>query len=895
MSSVPTWLVPSFKQRGPSVKCLTRSVPVSKYMTIGTSALLHNTCSSARLSHAAAATKDSVALNAQEDDIAAIDTANGKARAGSPPASLVSMMNNKHDVIHYLTSRRRVIPFHQLQRRLQELDLQGDPVILDLLISQAVQRRLSKMIVPMLQQLVNSREASRADISRTFEMTAGSLASREQWDLLLPLTSLALSRRVASANLIKARMRALYKQQRFLDCISAFELFERHGISADGDAYDELVGAHLLAGNLNVAQTILNTKSELGFPTTTKTVLSLIDGMWLYGGNKEMEGKVLHESTESDLIRQQALCQDTRVLHRIMSVRAARGDYEDALAVVPFFDIDDESALAATIREIVPSHSLTPAHRHTRPRIDLTAIGILMGIATRKQLHSVSQRLLLDSQRCNLGLNESVVNAYVKDLLAMEEVDAAVQFVWDLSQGRAVLHDLRDMRTSVTLPPFRSTRLVDETLFRGVLSRQGPGEATMLLASKVEDQGGTRKRGRVFTQGMMSALVDWITRNGKLTSHSSARLVVRAYEMVSGRIRPTIKEYNRLLAAAWREDRRNRAKQSTLPLSDNVHGSVTQPLASLVIDNVDMSPDHDTVFNVFRLQSTSAPPDHLWQFMQTSILDRGMRPTARHVTTIIMAYIRLGDPDGAEQALHHGVNSLRVRPHISMFTSLIDGLSKLGYHDRAMNAYQRLKHDFLDKQDTTNAALEGEGEGSRLVRDDFVKLDRHGFATLCMVCARQRDVRGVELVWNQARLVLDQQQRPDDKTMPSIELDPVFVSIMYRVLCMTNQVDRAQEFLSTKLDKGLVPDQVLLKMLHRTRRWTNRHVNSLEDGRATEGSRWRRTSSTTDIERIQQAGERLYDRAKQVYARHESERTGSTGPKGGEAAALKQVKQVVQG
>ncbi|KAK4055506.1 hypothetical protein OIV83_000052 [Microbotryomycetes sp. JL201] len=863
-------------------------------MTIGPSIRTIPTHGSTRLSHTAAATLEPIAY---EREVLATDD-KGKARAFPSTASKsVSELATKHDVIQYLTGKRGPLPYFRVLRRLEQLDLRDDPAILNLIIALALERHPTKVVFISLKQLVNSRKAHRADVVRTFERTAAQLQSRHKWDVLLAVTGLALSNGLVTSNLIKARMSALYKLQRFMVCVETFELFRQYGIAADGEAYDELVGAHLLAGNLDAAQTVLNSKSELGFPTTTKTILSLIDGMWLYGGNTAMEAKVLNERAVVDLARQQALCQDPRVLHRIMSVRAARGDYEDALAVLPFFNLDSDTALAATTRRFIDRDQVSSPHSYARPRLDLTTVGILMGIATRKGLHELSQQLLVDSQRCGLGLNETVVNAFVKDLLAKDGIKQATEFVDDLQQGRAVLHDATDPTSFVTLPPFRLCRLVKETIFHAMLMRLGPGSATAFLTSTA------RHGGRLLTKGMLSGIVDWVTRHRHLTSLTSARLVTRAYEMVSSSIKPTPRDYNRLLEAAWREERaKSSNKNGRSTARSHEANSLAVDLSSAIGGR--SSADYQTVFNAFRLQSMSAPADHLWEFMQISMLDRGMRPKARHMTTVIMAYIRLGNAEGAERALNYGLKALNVRPHVSMFTALIDGLSKLGQHDRAMHVYQQLKRDYLYRH-SGGQLPNGSGDTNEtetvkeqaVFKDDFVRMDRHGFATLCMVCARQRDVRGVQLVWDQARQTLSDSTRdnvdrdPSAPRLPPVELDPVFVSIMYRVLCMTNQIAQAQQLIDNKLDRGLVPDDVLIKMLDRTRRWTRRKINSSQKSVTT--SSLSSVVSIDDLEELQNRSDKVWDKARKVQARHASERTGVT-IKGGETAAWKKVKNLVQ-
>ncbi|KAK4057917.1 hypothetical protein OIO90_001136 [Microbotryomycetes sp. JL221] len=898
-------------------------------MVVGPSSVLEQTSKPAgyRIVHSAATP---VPATGQSDLVASSTKAlssKGKQREHeSVSDDAINSVNTQQDIIQLLKRPRRhrqnIVFFDNLRQQIVRLGLLTNQTIIRLLATTAIKHghnlfalsliRQSKLAVARLAPAL--QPSVQADLIRTFESATSLLCSLHKWHHVVSLTDLVANLTSPTSMwtlyLIKSRMRAMYHSQRFLDCIDTFHLFTQSNIEPDGDGFDDLIGAHLLAGHLEQAQIILEQKQRLGFPTTTRTVLNLIDGMWLYGGNKPMEDKVLYECSQQDLRNGQALSQDVRVLHRIMSVRASRGMYEDALDVLTFFQLDGTTNLGRTVKRLCSTQLVTKLESTQstafRPRVDVNTIVILIGISSRLDQFDVAKQLFVDGVKFGLNLNDNVVTAYIKVLITEGQVEDAVKFFNQLTKGEATVYD-SNARCHIKLPVFQRSRskLINETLFSAILAQRGPARATQFLAdvaatpdhSQAEHTYLSRsERGPILTQGMLSSLVDWVTRHRQLGSKATAQLVTRMYEMTTGSMNVTMKDYNRLLAVAWREETKLRqtiqGKKRDLPLSDKA----SQAMSNHVVEQ-GFVPDRTTMLNELRLRSSMIDgataqfqhprqtPAELWDFVQTSLIDRGMRPTARHMTTIILAYIQLGDGVGAEKVLDKALTLLDVKPHVSMFTALINGLSKLGHKDRAFRVYRRMKLEFLSNNRPVM-------KSSTKVSD--LKPDRQLFATLCMLCVRQRDVEGVEFVWDEAEKVLESSSTLSS-SQPPVKLDPIFVSIMYRALSMDDQIEKAQQMINSKLDQsGFVPDRVLLKVLDRTTRWAKAKLNGQQASNQIRANVPRRRQWTlSELQQIKVESEQLLLRAKQVLSKYELEKFGQTGPRGRKAAALREVKKIM--
>jgi pentatricopeptide repeat protein len=396
---------------------------------------------------------------------------------------------------------------------------------------------------------------------------------------------------------------------------------------------------------------------------------------------------------------------------------------------------------------------------------------------------------------------------------------------------------------------------------------------------------------------MVSVIVDYLSADRNEETETSAELIVRLYQFTSGERKPTIRNLNQLLESAWKNERFKRTESNFSSLAGRRRSALQRErqdllasaalFPSAVLDGNATGHDVETR-SIIQASLTSAsnrirsslvdrhiPSDRtstqhqlrndesfpsigsMWDYLQTSILDRGMRPTHAHLAVILRAYIRLGDVEGAHQALGRAIDHLGVSPHVALYSVVIGGAAKLGQVERAMTVFKEM-------------------------RDRGLQPDLGLYHALAMNYARRQDPKGVRAVWTQARDKLlslssssaaphDLLERPGSLTVEEarkasfdgssdpransptasssssssaapgglpdvvratdeIALDPVFVSIYYRALVASRHVLEAQHLMKRKLDQGMRPDEATLRAVDRTRRHLRWKANQQQRG-----------------------------------------------------------------
>ncbi|GAA6005038.1 hypothetical protein JCM10207_008486 [Rhodosporidiobolus poonsookiae] len=720
------------------------------------------------------------------------------------------------------------------------------------------------------------------------------------WPFVVQMTQAALSRGLVSPLILSIRMRALQACKRHVDVISTFDLFASHGFEPAGGDYDEVVLAHLLNLELEPAQARLAEKAAKGLPTSSQTCIALMEGMAPFGGNRIMEEKVLGEVDEAALAAREAIRQDVRVLNKMLSVRAARGNLDDALALLSYYDfsdfppdlIDKIAALApnllparfapspppssldepfdpsfdtladsdpyASFDPSLPPLPPSPAH-FWRPRPDLATMVSLVSIVLRESRPDLALSLLSTAHRLEMGFNSHLAVSMVHVFLSLHDVDSAEEFVYSLQAGTATFAGL----PCPALP--RVSSAVYEQLFGGILRYRGLKGANDSLSRLLE----TQQISVPVTEGMTRALVHHLSLEAEKDASVSADLLVKVQRLTHGRVRATAEHLNTLLRAAWQKERtkkRNTRIEEEYPIPDESE-LAPPPRAQARHDPPKPRPEELLPAEAELLgpssSSSSARPsslarirdsladrhirplrstsrhvlrnDHLlrfipakWAYLQSQVLDLGIRPTYHHLTVLLRAYLVLGDAKGAHRALDYGLKELGLEPHVALYSTLIAGLARLGDHVGAQAVYQ---------------AMTGRG----------IKPDRTLFAALAMSHARRRDLAGVERVLDDVRR-LARERAPHPQLLAHAHsqalrsasarfgtgagvpgalltpydplLDPVFVTIYYRALVVSGELERAQTMLRDSLARGLVPDQVLLITLRRSIHWLARKRNN---------------------------------------------------------------------
>ncbi|GAA5925476.1 hypothetical protein JCM1841_004869 [Sporobolomyces salmonicolor] len=758
------------------------------------------------------------------------------------------------------SSRADVLAVRSAIKERERLD---DSAPVRALISHAFHRSFDDVAIRLLRESTSLILARHPDsppsksVLNMFEEACNILARRSQWPGIISVTSSALSRGIISPALLQIRMQALFERKRNEDVISTFALFGEHGLEPNGRVYDEVIAAHLRNADLQMAQKLLAEKGEKGFPTTVQTCMSLLEGMALFGGNRIMEEKMLMPADLQVASEKKALSQNVRVLNKILSVRAARGALRDALAVLDHFHAgafpaDLLKSLHSLVLPLNPANNPStapsdPDLTNWRPSPDLATIVILVGVVLRQHRPDLAISLISLAHSRGLGMDDELAASIVRILVVQHDLDAAEAFVFSLPRGEGHFGGHR-------YPTFEPPPTVYEVLLSGILRVRGLAGANACFRHLSE----TRQLSLKVTEGMTRALVDHLALEKMEKIGVSADLLVKVQRITQGGTRPTIENLNTLLKAAWASERLSRrearlsassiAAQFPLPEVDDSSPPPGEPVHPPPVAT-SLPPESELVAGPPPSSGPPPPPssltrirhsladrsirhdgntarhilrnDHLvrfiarkWDYFQSQV-DLGIRPSYHHFTALLRAYLILGDVKGATIALRYALEDAGIEPHVALFSTMISGLARLGRHDAVLQTYREMRERGLDP-------------------------DRNLFAALAMSCARQRDLAGLERVLDEVRrhvrakatsphpqfLAQAQAQARGLTTFPTMPgttydpgLDPVFVGILYRTLSATKQYLEAQEVVKTSLERGLVPDSLLLKALTRTRKW----------------------------------------------------------------------------
>ncbi|GAA5927753.1 hypothetical protein JCM3775_006071 [Rhodotorula graminis] len=780
--------------------------------------------------------------------------------------------------------------FRDARARLKALDALDDTAVVRALGAAAIRARLDNDALRLVHEcakLVAARRPAdaKAAVVAMYEQLIVALERARRWDSVVAFTNDALALGVVSHFILARRIRALHESQRYVDAIATFKLFARHGIEPDWRDYDEVISAHLLNGELAKAQDLLADKVRKGLRTTAQTCLVLVGGMVQYGGNRIMEERLLEQASDDDLVKRRAMRQDPRVLNKILSVRAARGALADALAILPRFDLAQYPPdLVDAILSLSPSPATAPhppavADSHWRPAPDASTIVTLVGLVLRQQQPQLARRLLVSSLGAGIRFNDFLAAAVVRTLLAQHNLDSAASFVEALSQGTATLG-------GTALPALEPSVKVYELLLGGMLRYRGIPGANACLERLSASSGSSMQ----VTEGMTRALVDHLALDSESEVGVSSSVLLKVKQMTGNKTRPSVAHLNTLLRAAWTRERRwqhdldgpETPLESEFPMPDEPlppertkldrapprpeapssssqyvpreaellvpsggrHESSVSRLRASLADR-DVRHDRDTSRHILRNDYLIRYIAAKWDYLQSHVVDLGIRPSFHHVAVLMRAYLRLGDAKGARLAMQYAVDDLGLEPHQAYYTTLIGGLARLGEYGAAVSVYAEFRKSGLAH-------------------------DRNLYAALAMLYARQRDVKGVERVFAlmqeqvRARALVPQLQAQSlrlssaaGRTMPSSAassssqapaaasstssgsstvdpgaglpstlltpydptLDALFLTILYRTLVSTNEYLAAQQRVHDAFARGLVPDRLLLHALQRTRKW----------------------------------------------------------------------------
>lgn len=816
------------------------------------------------------------------------DMSSPSSKDDDPSGTSPSRRKEAMRVVGGLPRRPSRDEFRDARARIKALDALDDTAVVRALSSAAIRARNDNDALRLAHEcakLAATRRPveGRAAVVAMYEHLISAIDRTRRWESLVAFTNDALSLGVVSHFVLSRRIRALHEQRRYVDVIATFEILAQYGIEPGWRDYDEAISARLLNGELAKAQDLLAEKVGKGLRTTPQTCLMLVGGMVPYGGNRVMEERLLEQASEEDLANRKAMRQDERVLNKILSVRAARGALADALAILPRFDLSQYPPdLVAAFLSLANSDSaplVPPVDSYWRPAPDAATIVTLVGIALRQQQPQLARRVLISSLAAGIDFNDYLAAAVVRVLLAQHNLDAAAGFVESLSKGSATLG-------GTALPALDPSVKVYELLLGGMLRYRGIPGANACFERLSASSGSLMQ----VTEGMTRALVDHLALDSESEVGVSSGVLMKVKQLTDNKTRPSVAHLNTLLRAAWMRERRwqhdlegpDTPLETEFPMPDEPlpprertrpdrpppqakasastyvpreaellvssggrhETSVSRMRASLA--DRDVRHDRDTSRHILRNDYLIRYIAAKWEYLQSHVVDLGIRPSFHHVAVLMRAYLRLGDAKGARLAMQYATDDLGLEPHPAYYTTLIGGLARLGEFRAAAGVYAEFRKTGLAH-------------------------DRNLYAALAMLSARQRDVKGVERVFAlmqehvRGRALVPQLQaqslrlasaagrtapspgggggggeggisrQADGAGLPSTlltpydpTLDALFLTILYRTLVSTNDYLSAQQRVHDALRRGLVPDRLLLHALQRTRKWIKWKENAVK-------------------------------------------------------------------
>ncbi|KAI5479829.1 hypothetical protein MNV49_002641 [Pseudohyphozyma bogoriensis] len=739
-------------------------------------------------------------------------------------ASLLQALNlpaiptTRSALLRFLNSTPPCPSIEHLCHLLQVVDLAkraNDSAAIIPIVNRSINIGQWKWSIRVLKDMARARHRARKlDPSKglescvaAFEAAVASLVTRKDFHAVVKFTNAAIYLDVVSVPLLRHRMRALCERESYARVVETFELFKSFKLSADRWCYDDLVLARLKMADLEAAKEALGEKEKRKLETTSQTVVSLLEGMGEFGGNRTMEEKILRDSKVGVSESQAGWTRKILVLNKMMSERAKVGDTKGALAVLPHYDF-------RRFPGKLPSSPLFPdipkRTKDYRPRPDAATFATLMGIALSTRNHDLAIDLFVYSLSALIPPNDHTIAALVRSIVARDGVVVGERFVNSLASG------VRLLPRDIVLPPFEPTPVIRDAIFECIIRRQGLAQAVEFLDR--EQKAHTEAE---VTNRMVNLVVLHLSRYLRAQPAITANFILRLIRLTFGRRRPKLEdladiirsswERNRILSPARRRSRlekqvgrqSRRRRSVAITSAARIHQSLRDRGSLESLEMIQHILRTDGMFN-----SVHA----MWKYIETKILAQGLLPSHQVIAVVMRASVREGDAEEARRTMQRAIE-LGVQRHISFYSVLLGGAS------RTFDAP-------LQRQILAEA------------REHDLRPDRIFYLAIATAAARSGNPALVTDVIALATKKLPREMSP---------LDVGFTSVLYRALVtkapMTDVLS-AQEMVLSKLKAGLVPDRVLYHALNRTRRYLRRQGRKAQRGSAEAGATTQDTAET---------------------------------------------------
>lgn len=685
-----------------------------------------------------------------------------------------------------------------------------------------------------------------------FEDAIRSLVKYDKQEWIILFTQLAITTAILSPSVLFSRIKSLILQSRHQEVLKTYDLFLQCRFEPIGELYDQLVLSLLLSGDLLSAQRTLKEKAERGFGTDRITCLALLEGMRRFGGNVELEEKILRDKSgfgEGGKF----LREDVIILNRIMSIRIERGDFESVGAILDYFNLEGlPFDLALPLTKNL-SYEMEVGEGGVKPIPDLATFTILIGLSRKMRRLDCALTLFKQSQQIHLGLNEYLLGAIINALCSGGEVLAAKAFFIALGEGKARLPG----RPLDKIARFKATNAVFDPLWRGILRVEGIEGANRIISLLLSS---STYSDIIITDSIVTSLLYHLTHTSKRSTSAAVTkictgMIMRISYLTKGGRKPTITDLNLLLENAWQQerfktkagnnylDRRMEKRPVSLGSISTTYSNVppippTEPvnppplptaLAKIQASLSSRALSNDSITTKLLLRNTNAfeSISSRWNFIQTEVINKGFQPTSLHIAYLIRAYLVEGDVTGARECILRA-REMGVKDSIAWYGILIGGCNRLGKFQEAKEIFRELI-----------------GSG--------LQLDKRLFFTLAVDFARRGNLEGVRKVRDQILEFLGEDVRND----------LVFIGIQYRTFIARGDLLRAQNSISTFLEKeeGKM-DKGLLKILETTGKWIRNKLNRSNRGLSSKFTK-------KELENLYKIWSGNFNKARKIFRKNE--------------------------
>ncbi|KAL7005984.1 hypothetical protein EMMF5_004525 [Cystobasidiomycetes sp. EMM_F5] len=539
--------------------------------------------------------------------------------------------------------------------------------------------------------------------------------------------------------------------------------------------YERLILASLINKDFQNARLAFQNMKQHGIKPTIHTYACIIRGYRATGRTqRQLDQDMLNSSTPLDIER------NTTMINAFIREHILSNDMVSALKLVEVFDKPSPGYPPETVasERLVGAVVGTGATDSTQPHqtsglaADAETYALLMEGYSRLGHFQAALHVYRDAMQAGYAPSPHISQALVALYGRQGDISSALQLI-------ERVYDEEDESTDLRLA---RSRIYDAAL-SGVLQREGlPGFCTsvkQMTSKRIPLHYRSINRflsflGRspsLLARHVLKAMVEIRTRSAWLPNIATLNTLLSAY---------FLRERSRARSQRRRGESIARLTSLSVIKTEIQKSAIFTPLYALAkqLQSRGIRTDDATVaVMMLRFAYSGGPPHQLWDYFRRQIIDEGIRPSAQHLSALIICYLNDDDVAGARSAIDR-CEILGTLPNIHHYTKLLHYALRA---DKKTLADEILLH----------------------VREKGLKMDLPAYVTLANYHASHGRYPSVRQIANDARSSLS------DIAWPN--------SAMQACLFKSRQKKRdyhvAQVELSKALSDGMLPERRLYQMV----------------------------------------------------------------------------------